>query len=102
MGARTEHLAGQLLRELLECHRMTARSADLGQSAWHGASGVETRIDYMCVQTSQGCSSAGTLAQLSRRLQWIGTRVRRDHMLLHVQVQLPAWTTTQRQTTRTT
>eukprot|EP00959_Pyramimonas_sp_CCMP1952_P473781 9502324-Pyramimonas_sp.AAC.1 len=34
----------------------------------------------------------GTLGHLSRQLQLIGTRVRRDHMFLHLKFQLPTWT----------
>eukprot|EP00959_Pyramimonas_sp_CCMP1952_P115596 2416513-Pyramimonas_sp.AAC.1 len=93
MRALAEDLAGQLLRELLESHLATARGADLGQSTRRGASGVETLIYNARAPTSLCCT--GTLAQLSRRLQLLGTEVRRDHMSIHLPSNLPAWTATQ-------
>ena len=74
-----EHVAGKLLRDIMEKHHMGATSAGLGGATWFGDTG-SSLVVYVWAPTALPLRSSGPLRKLAAELQFIGTRKLRDHV----------------------
>ena len=78
-GARREHMAGKLLREIMEKHHVRATSAELAGATWFGDPG-SSLIDYVWAPAGFPLRCWGLLRRLAAELQFIGTLQLWDHV----------------------